>query len=146
MRRRARWLSPALMLPCILATALAVNGAAPKKSGKPETSPATATPQKADTSPFLKVVRLSDHLEPIILHPNRETEANKKLAELIEQKGRRPNILIIYVDDMRWGDPGVYGGGPALGAPTPNIDRLAAAGLRMTSAYSQPACTPTRAA
>ena len=58
----------------------------------------------------------------------------------------KPNILIIYVDDMGWADPGVYGGGPALGAPTPNIDALAARGLRMTSAYSQPACTPTRAA
>lgn len=46
---------------------------------------------------------------------------------------------------MGWGDPGVYGGGEAIGAPTPNIDRLAHDGLRLTSCYSQPTCSPTRA-
>ncbi|MBM3123389.1 MAG: arylsulfatase, partial [Chloroflexi bacterium] len=39
---------------------------------------------------------------------------------------------------------GCYGGGHLRGAPTPNFDRLAAEGLRLTSCYSQPSCSPSR--
>ena len=49
------------------------------------------------------------------------------------------------MDDVGWGDFGCYGGGVAVGAPTPNIDRLAREGLMLTSCYSEPSCTPTRA-
>ena len=49
------------------------------------------------------------------------------------------------MDDVGWGDFGCYGGGVAVGAPTPNIDRLAREGLLLTSCYSEPSCTPTRA-
>ena len=52
----------------------------------------------------------------------------------------------LVIDDMGWGDPGAYGGGAAIGAATPNMDRLAHEGLKLTSAYSQPTCTPTRSA
>jgi arylsulfatase len=97
-------------------------------------------------SPFLKGVQEQPHLEPAIPHPEREREAKAKLDTLAAKAGQKPNFLVIYVDDMGWGDPGVYGGGAAIGAPTPNIDRLARNGLMMTSAYSQPSCTPTRAA
>lgn len=97
-------------------------------------------------SPFLKGVQTQAHMEPAIQHPEREKEANSKLQALKARTGQRPNFLVIYVDDMGWGDPGVYGGGAAIGAPTPNIDSLAHDGLMMTSSYSQPACTPTRAA
>jgi len=41
---------------------------------------------------------------------------------------------------------GAYGGGEALGTPTPHMDRLAREGLKLTSTYAQPTCTPTRAA
>ncbi len=97
-------------------------------------------------SPFLKGVQEHPHMEPAIPHPKREKEAKTKLEALAAKAGQQPNFLVIYVDDMGWGDPGVYGGGAAIGAPTPNIDSLAHDGLMMTSAYSQPACTPTRAA
>jgi arylsulfatase len=47
---------------------------------------------------------------------------------------------------MGYGDPGAFGGGAAIGAATPNMDRLAREGLKLTSTYSQPTCTPTRSA
>ena len=57
-----------------------------------------------------------------------------------------PNVVVIFIDDMGYGDPGCYGGGGAAGAATPNIDRLAREGLRLTSCYAQQTCTPTRSA
>ena len=53
-----------------------------------------------------------------------------------------PNIVIFYVDDLGYGDVGSYG---AIGVETPNIDRLAANGVRFTDAHSTAAtCTPSR--
>ena len=49
------------------------------------------------------------------------------------------------MDDVGWGDLGCYGGGVAVGAPTPNFDRLARSGLQLTSCYSEPTCSPSRA-
>ena len=55
---------------------------------------------------------------------------------------RPPNILIFYVDDMGWAQPGCYGGKMA---PTPNIDALAAGGVRFTDGYSSGCiCSPGR--
>jgi len=57
---------------------------------------------------------------------------------------RRPNIVFIYADDMGYGDIGCYG---AKAIKTPNIDRMAAEGLKFTNFYSvSPICTPSRAA
>jgi len=53
----------------------------------------------------------------------------------------RPNILLILADDMGYSDIGCYGGEVA----TPNLDRLAAAGLRFTQFYNNARCCPTRA-
>jgi arylsulfatase len=97
-------------------------------------------------SPFLQSVRSQPYLEPAIPHPEWEKEAEGKLAELKKRLGRKPNIVIFMVDDMGWGDPGAFGGGAAIGAPTPNMDKLAYNGMMLTSTYSQPSCTPTRAA
>ena len=55
-----------------------------------------------------------------------------------------PNIVLIVVDDLGWKDLGCYG---STYYETPNIDRLAASGVRFTNAYSAcPVCSPTRAA
>jgi arylsulfatase A-like enzyme len=55
-----------------------------------------------------------------------------------------PNLLIILVDDMGYGDIGAHG---CSDIPTPNIDRLAANGIRFTDAYANGSfCTPTRSA
>ena len=53
----------------------------------------------------------------------------------------RPNILIILSDDMGWSDIGCYGGE----IRTPNLDALAAKGLRFTQFYNCARCCPTRA-
>jgi arylsulfatase A-like enzyme len=96
--------------------------------------------------PFDETVRLAPHLEPAIPRPQQAKAAADKLAALKAKTGRSPNILIFVVDDMGWGDPGAYGGGAAIGAPTPQIDKLAREGLKLTSFYSQSLCTPSRAA
>lgn len=53
----------------------------------------------------------------------------------------RPNIILIMVDDMGYSDLGCYGGETR----TPNLDRLAAGGLRFTQFYNTGRCWPTRA-
>jgi arylsulfatase len=45
---------------------------------------------------------------------------------------QKPNILFMLVDNLGYGELGVYGGGATRGAPTPRIDRLAGEGLRLT--------------
>lgn len=53
----------------------------------------------------------------------------------------RPNILLIFTDDQGWNDVGCYGSE----IPTPNIDRIAAEGMRFTQFYSASSiCTPSR--
>ena len=55
---------------------------------------------------------------------------------------RPPNIVLLYSDDIGWGDLGCYG---AKAIPTPNLDKLAAQGTRFTSGYCTSAtCTPSR--
>ncbi len=57
---------------------------------------------------------------------------------------RRPNVVLILADDLGWADLGCYG---STFHRTPNLDRLAAAGLRFTHGYAAcPVCSPTRAA
>jgi len=54
----------------------------------------------------------------------------------------RPNIVLIYADDLGYGDVGCYG---ATAVKTPNLDRLAHEGLRFTDGHSAAAtCTPSR--
>ena len=56
---------------------------------------------------------------------------------------KKPNILIIVADDLGYANVGIHG---CKDIPTPNIDSLAAAGVRFTSGYvSGPYCSPTRA-
>ena len=60
-----------------------------------------------------------------------------------EEKATPPNIIFLMADDMGYGDLGCYN--PDSKIPTPNMDRLAAEGMRFTDAHSGSAvCTPTR--
>ncbi|MCC6697802.1 MAG: sulfatase [Candidatus Hydrogenedentes bacterium] len=61
-----------------------------------------------------------------------------------EQSSRQPNFVIIFTDDQGYNDLGCYGA-PLI--KTPNIDRMAAEGMRFTDFYvAAPVCTPSRAA
>ncbi len=54
----------------------------------------------------------------------------------------KPNIVLIYIDDLGYGDIGCYG---CKDIPTPNIDRLAKEGVRFTASYiTNPPCCPSR--
>ncbi len=65
----------------------------------------------------------------------------KKEVEKTTEKPQRPNILLIMADDLGYADIGCYGGEIS----TPNIDRLAAEGLRLTQCYNNGICAPSRA-
>jgi len=63
-------------------------------------------------------------------------------SRLSAQPAAKPNIVLIYADDLGYGDISCYG---ATRVRTPNLDRLAAGGLRFTNAHSSSAtCTPSR--
>lgn len=93
-------------------------------------------------SPTTKV---GENREPQFVHDEQVAAAQQRLDAYVREHGRRPNILVVLMDDVGWGDFGCYGGGIAVGAPTPNIDKLARRGLLLTSCYSEPSCTPSRA-
>ena len=68
------------------------------------------------------------------------TVANRALAKAWRQV--KPNVIVILADDLGYGDAGCYG---QKLIKTPNIDRLAAEGLRFTQAYAGgPVCAPSR--
>ncbi len=57
------------------------------------------------------------------------------------EPAKRPNILLIVADDLGYTDIGPFGAEIA----TPNLDKLASTGVKMTSFYASPFCSPTRA-
>lgn len=60
----------------------------------------------------------------------------------VSAAAEKPNVVLIYIDDLGYGDLGVYG---CTDIPTPNIDRLADEGVRCTSSYiPNPPCCPSR--
>jgi arylsulfatase A-like enzyme len=88
---------------------------------------------------------VADHREPQFVHADDTEAATRALSDYRSRHGRNPNICFVLFDDVGWGDFGCYGGGVAVGAPTPHIDALARNGLMLTSCYSEPSCTPSRA-
>jgi arylsulfatase A-like enzyme len=58
----------------------------------------------------------------------------------------KPNIVFVLMDNLGWGELGVYGGGIIRGAPSPRIDKLAAEGTRLTNFNVEAQCTPSRSA
>src|SRR5207245_1761360 len=63
-------------------------------------------------------------------------------AAVAAEPPKKPNVVFILADDIGYGDFGCYG---ATKVKTPNLDKLAAAGMRFTDSYAPSAvCTPTR--
>src|SRR3954452_7083223 len=66
----------------------------------------------------------------------------KSSSDSLSAAEDRPNIVLIYADDVGYGDLSCYG---ATAVRTPNIDSIAAGGLRFTNAHAPSAtCTPSR--
>jgi arylsulfatase A-like enzyme len=63
-------------------------------------------------------------------------------AHAFAATAEKPNIVIIFVDDMGYGDIGPFG---ATKQKTPNLDRMAAEGMKFTSFYAAPVCSASRA-
>jgi arylsulfatase A-like enzyme len=59
---------------------------------------------------------------------------------------KKPNIVFILVDNLGYGELGVYGGGILRGAPTSRIDKLASEGTRLLNFNVEAQCTPSRSA
>ena len=58
----------------------------------------------------------------------------------------QPNVVIVFMDNFGWGEPGFNGGGIIRGAPTPRMDKLADEGMRLTNFNVEVQCTPSRSA
>ena len=70
--------------------------------------------------------------------------ATAQAADDEKEKSPPPNIVIIFADDLGYGDLGCFGH-PTIA--TPNLDRMAREGLRLTQFYvAECVCTPSRAA
>ena len=69
------------------------------------------------------------------------TEAQSKVSALRPAQDK-PNIIVIYIDDLGFGDLSSYG---AVGVQTPHVDKLAKGGVKLTDAHTSSAtCTPSR--
>ncbi len=75
-----------------------------------------------------------------------DKDIQKRLAELKKEHGTTPNIVYILWDDQQYGSVGFPEIQKVLGYETPNMNQLADEGINFTRMYSEPACTPTRAA
>jgi arylsulfatase len=63
----------------------------------------------------------------------------------------KPNIILVFMDNFGWGEPGFNGGGivrgaAIRGAATPRLDQIAEEGLRLTNFNVEVQCTPSRSA
>ena len=72
---------------------------------------------------------------------------NRKLADLKKKNGGKPpNIVYLLWDDTAFGAVGFPALQKNFGYETPNMNRMAGEGINFTRMYTEPSCTPTRAA
>jgi arylsulfatase len=76
-----------------------------------------------------------------------DVEVDARLAEIREKNGgKRPNILYVLIDDVSFGQMGNRAMNYVTGISTPRINDFATEGVSMMRMYTEPSCTPTRAA
>jgi arylsulfatase A-like enzyme len=76
-----------------------------------------------------------------------DKDVNAKLAEIrAKNGGKPPNILYVLIDDVSFGQMGNRAMNYVTGIKTPKINKLAEEGLSLMRMYTEPSCTPTRAA
>ena len=68
------------------------------------------------------------------------------LVAPVASAASQPNIVLVFLDNFGWGEPGFNGGGIVRGAATPRMDQVASEGLRLTNFNVQVQCTPSRSA
>ncbi len=68
------------------------------------------------------------------------------LSGIAFAKQDKPNIVVMVMDNLGWGEIGVYGGGVLRGAETPRLDQLASEGMRLLNFNVETQCTPSRSA
>ena len=78
-------------------------------------------------------------------------EQDRKIDERLSglrraNDGKRPNIVFVLIDDVSFGQMGKPALNDVMGVQTPRINAFAAQGLSMNRMYTEPSCTPTRAA
>ncbi len=76
-----------------------------------------------------------------------DQQLDAKLAELRKNhNGKRPNILYVLIDDVSFGQMGKPAMNDVMGIQTPRINEFASQGMSLNRMYTEPSCTPTRAA
>ena len=65
------------------------------------------------------------------------------MTAVVAQRNQKPNILVIWGDDIGWSNPSIYNMG-MMGYKTPNIDKIGQEGIMFTDAYAQQSCTAGR--
>ncbi|WP_284503355.1 sulfatase-like hydrolase/transferase [Caballeronia sp. AZ10_KS36] len=148
---------PALLL-AASAAVIAASQTLAAPSGSPSVSPSGSAsvtePTRVGNLPgydqpnqYLarRATKIAENMEPVVEHADQADEAAQKLAALRGKTGKRPNIVVFLLDDVGYSDFGFNGGGDAVGNATPDVDRIARQSLILSSAYSQPSCSPTRA-
>ncbi len=83
--------------------------------------------------------------ENIVSQNDRNDDSAKKASGSAGTQSK-PNIVLILMDNLGYGELGVYGGGILRGAPTRRIDKLASEGARLLNYNVEAQCTPSRAA
>ena len=108
-----------------------------------QSEPLALSDPKISRGRFLKNLGLSGAglLLPEVLTPHKSQAEGRRVSH--RQAGERPNILIIFDDQLRRDALGVFGGG--YNFTTPHMDRLSSEGINMRNAISScPLCTPFR--
>lgn len=75
-----------------------------------------------------------------------DKEVDKKLAALEAKYGKKPNIVHIMWDDNSFGEVGIEAFNKIRGFDTPRLNKMGKDGITFTRMYTEPSCTPTRAA